>query len=447
MQYQSRRLGQAARLFSLLIASLAANSSVNAQTAPVIYSQGLTAPIGIAVDDNGRLWVAQQGNGNDNSQVSVVTPDGQAHPFIQGLPSARNADNEVVGTNHVYFDDDGNLMIVQGEGSDSLSAAVLLVDTTGFVPGAPALDVTSVHTVVKVGEYANSQGYSHTNPYTLGVDATGDWYIVDAAANAVFRRTAATGSFSVLTTFPPVSNNTGIGPSMVHAVPTGISVDNGQLLVGSLTGFPFGNGAASVYEVDSGGSHSVFRGGLTTIVDVDVDPTDGELVVLQHAAFRAPPPFTPFTGAVFKLRSDGGTDTLATGLHRPSAMRFAPNGDLYISTVTNGQVLKLEATPTDVESFALPERSLATRAPYPNPFRTGARIVYRINTASTVAISVSDALGREIRHLRDAQEVAGEHEIVWDGMNDAGIPVAPGVYFVRISTPTATVASTVVKSE
>lgn len=84
-----------------------------AQNNPSIYATGLRGPVGIEIDARGWLWVAEQGSGANDSQISVVTAENEVHPFITGLPSGVNAAGEVSGANHVYFSPDGELLIVQ----------------------------------------------------------------------------------------------------------------------------------------------------------------------------------------------------------------------------------------------------------------------------------------------------------------------------------------------
>ena len=75
--------------------------------------------------------MGEQGTGNNDGRVSVITTDGRAFPFLVGLPS------EILevgpsGTGHVYFDVNGDLLILQGEGSDSLSESILTIDPCGI---------------------------------------------------------------------------------------------------------------------------------------------------------------------------------------------------------------------------------------------------------------------------------------------------------------------------
>jgi hypothetical protein len=51
-------------------------------------------------------------------------------------------------------------------------------------------------------------------------------------------------------------------------------------------------------------------------------------------------------------------------------------------------------------------------------------------------LDIFDVSGRLIRRLVDAPQSAGSHEQTWTGHDDAGSLVAPGTYFVRLSSGT-----------
>jgi hypothetical protein len=72
------------------------------------------------------------------------------------------------------------------------------------------------------------------------------------------------------------------------------------------------------------------------------------------------------------------------------------------------------------------------RSIYPNPFVNDATFSYEIPTASRVVIDIYNAAGQRVRRLI-AEEPPGRHQMVWDGRNDVGQPLSPGVYFCRVS--------------
>ena len=68
-----------------------------------------------------------------------------------------------------------------------------------------------------------------------------------------------------------------------------------------------------------------------------------------------------------------------------------------------------------------------------NPLSSGmARIHFGLSKDDRVEIKVYDVTGREVRELANRQFKAGEHDIVWDGSDNSGRPVARGVYFTQV---------------
>lgn len=69
---------------------------------------------------------------------------------------------------------------------------------------------------------------------------------------------------------------------------------------------------------------------------------------------------------------------------------------------------------------------------YPNPFNTSTRIAYSLAEAGPIRVDVYNILGRRIRTLVDEVKPAGRHEVLWDGTDDQGAPVASGIFFYKI---------------
>jgi hypothetical protein len=405
------------------------------------YATGLQVPIGLEIDNQGRLWVAEQGTGNNDSRVSVVTTDGMVHPFLTGLPSAIVEGNPA-GAQHLYFDANGNLLILQGEGAHFLSESVLAISTAGFTPGDTSRKIDDLKTVHKIGRFSLSQVGRSTNPYALALGPENNLFIVDAGFNGMVKLERCTGGLSVFATFATVRNPTAVGPPFVDAVPTGIVFRNNKFYVGGFTGFPFLPDSSRIYEVELNGNVSVLKTGLTAVVDLALDPRDGNLVFLQFGrfAFAPPPPgFRPNTGGVFKLRA-GVVDTVVFGLNFPSGLRFAANGDLFISSLAEGKILKITFPVTAVEthrSQGLPkEFGLAQN--YPNPFpvkgifgNPGTRISYQLAKPGRVVVKVFNMMGQEVRTLINENKPAGAFEALWDGKDDAGRQMSSGTYLCR----------------
>ncbi len=72
---------------------------------------------------------------------------------------------------------------------------------------------------------------------------------------------------------------------------------------------------------------------------------------------------------------------------------------------------------------------------YPNPFNPTTNIAFSVpDGTEPVALRVYSVDGRLVRTLVDGAVPAGPHTVLWDGTNDAGVSVASGVYFARLSS-------------
>ncbi len=71
---------------------------------------------------------------------------------------------------------------------------------------------------------------------------------------------------------------------------------------------------------------------------------------------------------------------------------------------------------------------------YPNPFNPETTIKFDLPKTDQVRIVIYNILGQEIRALLNEPYNAGFHEVVWNGRDTYGRPVASGVYFYRVNT-------------
>ncbi len=71
----------------------------------------------------------------------------------------------------------------------------------------------------------------------------------------------------------------------------------------------------------------------------------------------------------------------------------------------------------------------------PNPFNPATTIVFDLGQAGFVRLTVHDLRGQVVRRLVAEARPAGRHGAAWDGRDDAGRPVASGLYVCRLETP------------
>lgn len=70
----------------------------------------------------------------------------------------------------------------------------------------------------------------------------------------------------------------------------------------------------------------------------------------------------------------------------------------------------------------------------PNPFRTKTEIRFSLPATEQAEINVYDLRGRLVRHLLDETLLQGQHVRTWDGLDQSGVLVPAGAYFVLIRT-------------
>jgi hypothetical protein len=84
----------------------------------------------------------------------------------------------------------------------------------------------------------------------------------------------------------------------------------------------------------------------------------------------------------------------------------------------------------DVPPASLVTESFPTVGP--NPLHSRTTIRYDMRTEGDAEIVVYDVSGRLVRTLLRGLVKAGYHEVIWDGRDDSGNPVASGVYLYRM---------------
>jgi len=78
------------------------------------------------------------------------------------------------------------------------------------------------------------------------------------------------------------------------------------------------------------------------------------------------------------------------------------------------------------ESVALLNRA------YPNPFSTATVYNYRVvGASSAVEVGVYNVAGRLVKTLASGPQSQGTYTVTWNGTDEAGVRMAPGVYFLK----------------
>jgi hypothetical protein len=77
--------------------------------------------------------------------------------------------------------------------------------------------------------------------------------------------------------------------------------------------------------------------------------------------------------------------------------------------------------------------SLSLKPALPNPFRSQTVVAFTLPRGGPIRLTVYDAAGRGVKTLMNSVQAAGSHSVAWNGQNDRGALVTPGVYFARLA--------------
>ena len=85
----------------------------------------------------------------------------------------------------------------------------------------------------------------------------------------------------------------------------------------------------------------------------------------------------------------------------------------------------------DVSVVEVPE-TYALHPNVPNPFNPETTIRYDVPSEGRVSLVVYNVMGQTVRVLVDGDQVAGRHEVMWDGRDMLGRDVGSGMYLMRM---------------
>ncbi len=165
----------------------------------------------------------------------------------------------------------------------------------------------------------------------------------------------------------------------------------------------------------------------TSLSEDGIPPGDGERVQVGPVGSAAP----PGTQVRFAVPAEwaGAAVTWWDGAAwRPVTLSAWSSGSATVPAANFGWY-RLNASGTvHVE----PRPALAVSAAAPNPFSASTRIAFALSSEARVRLEIFDVRGRKVKILADRVFPDGDHEVGWDGGDDAGRPAPAGVFFVRV---------------
>ncbi len=92
-------------------------------------------------------------------------------------------------------------------------------------------------------------------------------------------------------------------------------------------------------------------------------------------------------------------------------------------------------SPVSSSDPSVPQLCTSIDSVYPNPFNPSTTISYSTAKNEALKISVYNLKGQRIASLFDATQLPGRYSLNWDARDDAGKPVASGIYYLKLETP------------
>lgn len=132
----------------------------------------------------------------------------------------------------------------------------------------------------------------------------------------------------------------------------------------------------------------------------------------------------PNTGTHVFIPLSAFTGPVMIAFYGASSVVNADN-DLMVDNVNVAQVVANDDN-------LLPANSASLRQNYPNPFNPSTTISYSIQTPGKVRLDVFNVKGQHVSTLLDAEQAGGEHELVWNGIDDSGSSLGSGIYLLRM---------------
>ena len=99
----------------------------------------------------------------------------------------------------------------------------------------------------------------------------------------------------------------------------------------------------------------------------------------------------------------------------------------HISLIDKGDITSIH------QQFKRAVQNFQLFQAYPNPFNPTTTIEYSLPDDGYAEIKIIDLLGREVRTLISGEQSGGAHQVIWNSLDNTGVPVASGVYFYNMT--------------
>lgn len=204
----------------------------------------------------------------------------------------------------------------------------------------------------------------------------------------------------------------------------------GVIVVNNVAGLPVTMGGSSgvitipavmVSQANGNTIRAQLAGGVTARIGIDIQYLAG-----MHASRKlmmyAPSPFQGGSSV-----SHWDVSLTPNALMEPAINSDLSGVDLTLDAFEDLGWLPRTTTATPSQP------GLTMRSSAPNPFRVSTTIRFDVARAGLAQLAIYDVNGRRVTRLANQWFPAGAHTMQWDGTDQQGRPVAPGVYLSRLT--------------
>jgi hypothetical protein len=149
---------------------------------------------------------------------------------------------------------------------------------------------------------------------------------------------------------------------------------------------------------------------------------------------------------IFQYKNVGEPESVTVGIENQTqmiGMQYLFN-DVYdptASDLVNETAIKFTTNPPFASIItSIDEKNIGMSKGYtlsqnhPNPFKSNTRIDYSLPESCNVTIQIFNLNGELVSTLQNGHQSEGFYSLEWNGINNSGMTVSPGVYFCRIQT-------------
>ncbi len=254
----------------------------------------------------------------------------------------------------------------------------------------------------------------------ISVGPTGDMYGHDIVNDAIYLIDKATGAATMV-------GLTGFDANFAQGMD--FNPETGDLF---LAAYNNAVGAAELRLVDLATGNTVLVGPIGAGSGVEV----GAFGVPGASAGQ----FIKLVGATSGTIAPGDVQGLTVRLFgidatsSPMDTSYSANIEISSNDASDPVVVIpvfLQVGPTGIEVDLPLPTTFAVSPNYPNPFNPSTTINFQLPEAVDVKLVVYNVLGQKVRTLVNKSMQPGHYKTTWNGLNDAGMQAASGIYIYR----------------